>query len=196
MPERDAWVVARLLAVCAERGWTVDDRSTRADAVALVGPFGASVAPLDEPALVIQVEAGTPRSPVAEESADHLVARTDLVIGGFKARRNQRVTREAIERFLERAEQHRARATEPLAVADPAEAARRSDAGALIAEHRALLAAVDAWLARTTLTPDAAQAVAADRAIVEAALGAPVLDLVIIDRAASRLAATIEPPGP
>lgn len=193
MPERDAWVVALLLEVCEERGWTVDDRSTRADAVALISPLGASAAPVDEPALVIQVEAGTPRSPVVEESAPHLVARTELVIGGFKARRNQRVTRDAIERFLARAEDQRADAIEPLAADDPAEAARRGDAAALIAENQALLAEVDAWLARTSMTPEAAQAVAADRAIVEAAIAAPVIDLVIVERAASRLASVLEP---
>lgn len=191
VPERDAWVVGLLLEVCGERGWTADDAHTRADAVAIVSPLGVSAAPVDEPALVIQVEAGTPRSPVVEESAPHLVARTELVIGGFKARRNQRVTREAIERFLERAERERP-AAEPLVTDDPAEAADRRDAAALIAEHRALLAAVDEWLARTTTTPEAAQAIAADRAIVDAALGAPVIDLVILERAASRLAATIE----
>lgn len=191
VPERDAWVVSLLLDVCGERGWTVDDRSTRADAVAIISPLGASAAPVDEPALVIQVEAGTPRSPVVEESAAHLVARTELVIGGFKARRNQRVTRDAIERFLERAEQQRTGATEPLAADDPAEAAARTDAAAVIAENRTLLAAVDAWLARTTMTPETAQAIGADRAIVEAAIGAPVIDLVIVDRAATRLASAI-----
>lgn len=193
VPERDAWVVALLVEVCQEHGWTVDDRSTRGDAVAIIGPLGASVAPVDQPALVIQVEAGTPRSPVVQESAAHLVARTELVLGGFKARRNQQVTRNAIERFLARAEQHRAAAAEPLAPGDTAEAAPKADAADLIAEHRTLLAQVDSWLARTTMTPEVAQAIAADRAIVDAALGAPVLDLVILDRAATRLAATIDP---
>jgi hypothetical protein len=193
VPERDAWVVALLLDVCQDRGWTADDRSSRADAVAIVTPLGASVAPVDQPALVIQVEAGTPRSPVVEESALHLVARTELVIGGFKARRNQRVTREAIERFLERAEQQRAAAAEPLAPGDAAEAAPRADAAELIAENQALLAEVDAWLSRATVTPEAAQAIASDRAVIEGALGAPVIDLVIVDRAATRLAAAIAP---
>lgn len=193
VPERDAWIVALLLEVCAERGWTSDDHAGRADAVAIVSPLGGSVGPADEPALVVQVEAGTSRSPVVEESAPHLVARTELVLGGFKARRNQRVARDAIERFLERAELQRAAATEPLAPGDPAEAALAADAGAVIAENRALLAAVDAWLARTAMTPEAAQAVHADRTIVEAAISAPVIDLVIVDRAATRLAALLDP---
>lgn len=192
VPERDAWVVTLLVEICSERGWTADDAHTRGDAVAIISPLGASAAPVDEPALVIQVEAGTPRSPVVEESAPHLVARTDLVLGGFKARRNQRVTREAIERFLDRAERERPAAAEPLAPLDPAEAADRDEAAALIAEHRALLAAVDAWLARTTMTPEAAQAIHADRAIVDAAIRAPVIDLVILERASSRLAATVD----
>ncbi|MCU1369929.1 MAG: hypothetical protein JWO77_1123 [Ilumatobacteraceae bacterium] len=193
VPVRDAWVVELVVEICRERGWTVDDRSTRAEAVAIIGPVGAAIAPVDEPALVITVEQGTPRSPVVQESAPHLVARTELVIGAFKARRNQRITREAIGRFLERAEQDRPSATEPLVAGDPAEAAPRSGAEAVIEENRALLAAVDAWLARTTLTPEAARAIHADRAIVDAAIGAPVIDLVIIDRAASRLAAVIDP---
>jgi hypothetical protein len=41
------------------------------------------------------------------------------------------------------------------------------------------------------MTPETAQAIGADRAIVEAAIGAPVIDLVIVDRAATRLASAI-----
>ncbi|WP_421122046.1 hypothetical protein ACE2AJ_12525 [Aquihabitans daechungensis] len=182
--QRGSWVVPLLADVAVERGWSVDeDGADRPDAVALVRPVGGAVVTTDEPAFVVAVEAGTPRSPVVVESADHLVPRFDLVLGEFKARRNQEVTRAAIDRFLVRVEQDRPR---------DAPAAEPAAPDAVVGQARVLLAAVDAWLARTTMTPDAARAVHADRAILDAAIGAPEVDLVIVERAAARLALRLE----
>ena len=180
--QRGSWVVGLLAEMAAERGWAVDeDGPAPPDALAFVRSVGAPVAPRDGPAFVVAVEAATPRSPVVIESAAHLRPRFDLVLGEFKARRNQEVTRGAIERFLARVED------EQPAPPDAAERAVGSEAATIVDENRKLLAAVDAWLARTTMTPEAAQAVHADRAILEAAIGAPEIDLVIVERAASRL---------
>ncbi|MGN6693274.1 MAG: hypothetical protein ACTHN0_03780 [Aquihabitans sp.] len=201
-----AWVTELIAEVAAEAGWGVaGDGGLHPDAVAAIVPIGAAVAPVDEPFVAVWVEEGTPRSPVVEESPPHLPARLELTVGAFRARRNQRVTRDALERFFARVEATRpapallpaddavagAGAAEPPVELDPAEAVARADAGAIVAENRALLDAVDAWLARTSMTPEAAQAIGADRAILEAAIAAPVLDLVIIERAATRLATAV-----
>ncbi|HWJ62507.1 MAG TPA: hypothetical protein VNS19_11095 [Acidimicrobiales bacterium] len=190
------WVIELIDEVASELGWSVSP-SGRPDAVAVVVPLGTAIAPADEPLIAVRVEAGTPRSPAVEESPPHLPARLDLTVGAFRARRNQRVTRDALERFFARVERTR---PEPLVdgdgpddALDPAEAVARADAAAIVAENRDLLAAVDAWLARTSMTPDAAQAIHADRTILEAAIGAPVLDLVIVERTAARLATAITP---
>lgn len=176
--QRDCWVVPLITEVAAGRGWSIDeDGPGRPDAFALLRSVGDAVAPVDEPAFIVAVEAGTPRSPVVVESAAHQVARFDLVLGEFKARRNQEVTRGAMDRFLARVEDGSPDAA-PETESHPA---------AVIDETRKLLAAVDAWLARTTMTPEAAQAIHADRAILEAAIGAPEIDLVIVERASTRL---------
>lgn len=186
--QRDAWVVALLVEVATGQGWTIDeDGPERPDAVALVASVGASVPAVHGPVFAVAVEAGTPRSPVVAEPPAHLPARFDLVLGEFKARRNQQVTRDAIERFLARVEDERAEGADLVAAVEGA----GTGAPAVIAEHQALLAAVDRWLARTTLTPEAARAVHADRTILQAAIGAPEIDLVIVERAAGRLASTI-----
>lgn len=206
---RQTWVATQIADAVAAHGWTVDDDPTpRPDAVVTIVALGAAVEPVDEPVVRVQVEAGTPRSPVVEESPPHLPARLALTVGAFRARRNQQVTRAALDRFLDRVE-----ATRPVLLADgpdiggsahhgriesgvapdPAEAVRRGDADAIIDENRRLIGHVDAWLARTTMTPEAAQALGADRAILDAALGAPVIDLVIVERAAARLAAIVDP---
>lgn len=188
-----SWVTELLTEVAGALGWAVDG-SGRPDAVAAVVALGAAVPPVDEPLVIVRVEAGTPRSPAIEESPPHLPARLDLTVGAFRARRNQKVTRDAVERFLARVERTRpAPATDASGALDPAEAVARAGADAIVAENRSLLAEVDAWLARTTMTPEAAQAIGADRAILEAAIGAPVLDLVIIERAATRLSDAIAP---
>ena len=198
-PGLDAtWVVELVEALAEGRGWTVErERRVRPDAVVALIPLGGSPEPVDEPLVLIQVEPGTPRNPVVEESAPHLTPRLDLTVGAFRARRNQRTTLDALERFVDRVERTR---PEPLGTSagpapDPAEAVDRADAEVIVAENRALLAAVDAWLAGegAGIGPDTARAVAADRAILAAALTAPVLDLVIIERAATRLATTVAP---
>lgn len=199
---RATWVAEVIVEVAGECGWTVDTTddgsgaSTRPDAVAVIVPIGASIDPIDEPTVAVWVEAGTPRSPVAEESPPHLPARLELTVGAFRARRNQQVTRDALLRFFERVERTRVVPTiDQAALAaplDPAEAVARADAPGIVAENQALLDRVDASLARTTMTPEAAQAVGADRAILAAAIDAPVLDLVIIERAATRLAAVLD----
>lgn len=220
---RSAWVTEQITEVARARSWTVDDAGAlRPDAVVTIVALGTPVEPVDEPVIRVQVEAGTPRSPVVVESAPHLPARLELTVGAFRARRNQRVTRDAVERFLERVEATRPAAStaadpgpaaepgpseaevdpgpskaeaesppEPTEPADPTEYVNRSEAGAVVAQNRALIDQVTAWLARTSLTPAAAQAIGADRAILEAALDAPVLDLVIVERAAARLAAAV-----
>lgn len=195
---RSSWATELIAEAAAARGWSTDGGG-RPDAVVVVAPLGADVPAVDEPLVIVRVEAGTPRSPAVEESPPHLPAHLDLTVGAFRARRNQRVTRDALDRFFDRVEATRptsipsasATGAEPTPVLDPAEAVARVDADAIVAENRALLDAVDAWLARTSMTPEAAQAIGADRAIVEAAITAPILDLVIIQRAATRLAAAI-----
>jgi hypothetical protein len=188
-----SWVTEVLTETALALGWAVDGPG-RPDAVAVVVALGAAVVPVDEPHVVVRVEAGTPRSPAVEESPPHLPARLDLTVGAFRARRNQQVTRDAIERFLARVERTSpGRQVGAPGALDPAEAVVRADAAEIVAGNRALLAEVDAWLARTSMTPEAAQAIGADRAILDAAIGAPVLDLVIIERAAARLAAALAP---
>lgn len=199
----DTWAALLTEEAALAAGWSLARNDVRPDAVAVIVAVGAEITPVDEPLVAIWVEDGTPRSPIVEESPPHLPARLELTVGAFRARRNQRVTRDALERFLARVE-HTRPTTSPIrtsvsvdagsgAVAplDPAEAVIRADAAAIVAENRALLDAVDAWLARTSMTPEAAQAIGADRTILEAAIAAPVLDLVIIERAATRLAAAI-----
>ena len=199
--QREGWVVPVLTEVASEVGWTVSEDAGaggRPDAVAVVVSIGVPLGAIDEPAFFVSVEAGTPRSPTVLESATHLPARFELTVGAFKARRNQQVTRDAVERFLVRVEQTQpatdaaldpALADGDLDELDPSEAVARAEADGVVAENLALLERLDAWLARSTLTPAAAQAVQADRTILEAALTAPVLDLVIIGRVAARLAA-------
>jgi hypothetical protein len=203
---RSSWVTEQITEVARARSWTVDDASPlRPDAVVTIVALGTSVEPVDEPVIRVQVEAGTPRTPVVVESAPHLPARLELTVGAFRARRNQRVTRDAVERFLDRVEATRPAAptaaspgpaadpgrSEAEAPHEPTEYVDRADAGTVVAQNRALIDQVTAWLARTSLTPAAAQAIGADRAILEAALDAPVLDLVIVERAAARLAAAV-----
>jgi hypothetical protein len=183
--QRASWVAALVVEVAAERGWTVTDTGPgRPDAVAVITAVGTDAAPVAEPAFVVEVEPGTPRSPTPVESAAHLLPRAELVVGSFKARRNQQATRAALERFLARVE---------TGLADPGDAAAAAGAPGVIEESRALLAAVDAWLAHATVSADDARALHADRAILDAAIGAPVIDLVIVERAAARLAAAIAP---
>jgi len=146
---------------------------------------------VDEPVVVIRVEPGTPRSPIVEESEPHLTPRVDLTVGAFRARRNQRITLDALERFVDRVERTRPEPLDEDDRLDPAEAVARRDAAGIVAENEALIAAVDAWLARAAMTAETARAVAADRAILAAALTAPTLDLVIAERAAGRLAGAV-----
>lgn len=193
-PDLDAaWVTELVAAVVEGRGWVLAGPETaRPDSVVQVVPIGDDAGAVDEPVVIVRVEPGTPRSPIVEESAPHLTPRLDLTVGAFRARRNQRITLDALERFVDRVERTR---PEPLgpdrSPPDPAEAVARAAGAAIVAENDALLVAVDSWLARTAMTPDAARAVTADRAILAAALTAPTLDLVIIERAATRLAAAV-----
>lgn len=195
-PHQGSWIAVLVDEIAGELGWSVEQEEgpggpLHPDARVVIDAVGVDHPPSDEPVLLVSVEEGTSRSPVVEESAPHLVPRTVLVVGAFKARRNQRLARAAVERFLERVERERPEPLDPAGELDVAEAVARDARGPIVEENRALLAAVDAWLARTTLTPEGAQVIAADRAILDAAISSPAIDLVIVERAAGRLAAAI-----
>ena len=112
---RTSWVALLVAEVATELGWTVDDGTDRDDGPRTPSPWWDRPPPARRAAhqrWSSRSRRGTSRSPAIEESAPHLPARLDLVVGAFKARRNQRVTRAAIEQFLERVatEVHRRRA--------------------------------------------------------------------------------------
>ncbi|WP_426570876.1 hypothetical protein [Aquihabitans sp. McL0605] len=198
-----SWVAQLTADVAGEHGWAITTAAApgagarHPSAQATVGPLGAAVDPAEGPEIVVWVEAGSSRSPAVVESAEHLVARLELTVGAFKARRNQRVTRAALERFFDRVAAAALRTPTPAPVPAPGAAVEPAPSADPIVEgSRALLAEIDRWLARATMAPRAAQAIHADRAILAAAIGAPEIDLVIVERASARLRAATGPAGP